>query len=105
MKSHDNTIPKKKKIKEQKKNINSDQSNADPSEDGRIYGIYHLNMGELSHNLGDDSKWLLAQSREGQMANKYNIINSIKREYNVISSFLIPEKRAKHKDSHYSPIL
>ena len=56
MKSHDNTIPKKKKIKEQKKNINSDQSNADPSEDGRIYGIYHLNMGELSHNLGDDSK-------------------------------------------------
>ena len=39
------------------------------------------------------------------MANIENRINGIKFECNVLSSFLKPMKRAKRKNSHYSPIL
>ena len=39
------------------------------------------------------------------MASTENIINDIKRECNILSSFLNPTKHAKHKNSHYPPIL
>ena len=59
------TASQKKEGKKQKKNPNSDQSNADPSEDEHIYGIDHLNLGEPVHDSEDYSKWILAQRREG----------------------------------------
>ena len=46
MKSHDETIQKNKRRKKQKKKLNSDQANVDPSQDGNIYGIDCMNLGE-----------------------------------------------------------
>ena len=56
MKSHDGSIPKNRKGKNQKKKPNSDQANLDPSEDERIYGIDRLKLGEPAHDLENDSK-------------------------------------------------
>ena len=51
VKSHDEPIPKKKKGKKHKKMQKIEQYNADPSDDGRIYGIDHINLGETSHDF------------------------------------------------------
>ena len=44
MTSHDEPIPKKKKVKRQSKKTKSDQDDADPLEDGRNYGLDRLNL-------------------------------------------------------------
>ena len=62
--------PPKRRREKSEENPNIYQDNADPSEDWRIYGIDRLNLGEPAHDLENNSKWLLAQNREGQMANK-----------------------------------
>ena len=70
MVSHDTPIPREGKLKKQNKKPKSDQANTAPSEDGRSYGIDRLNLGELANNLESDSKLILAQRWEVQMANK-----------------------------------
>ena len=45
MKYHDEPIHKKKKVKRQSKKPKSDQSDADPSEDGRNNGLDSINLG------------------------------------------------------------
>ena len=50
MKSHDGPIPKNKKGDNQKKNPKSEQAKADPSEDGRNYGIDCLNLDKPAHD-------------------------------------------------------
>ena len=93
MVSHDKPTPRKKKGKNQKKKLKSDQSLADPSEDGCTYGIDRLNLGKPANDSESDpksenkSEWLLAHRREGHMENKENRNNSTKRECNVLSSF------------------
>ena len=54
MKSHDEPIPKKNKVQNQKKKSNSYQANSDPSEDGRIYVIDRLNLNKPAHDLEND---------------------------------------------------
>ena len=103
MKYHDEPIPRNRKGKIQNKKLKSDQANADISEDGRNYGLEHLNLGEPAQDSENDSECLLTKIRESQRAKNKN--NSIKRKCNVLSNFLNPMKRAKHKISHYSPIL
>ena len=56
MKSHDEPIPKHNKGKRQNKKPSSDQANADPSEDGRNYGIEPLNLGEPVQDSENDSE-------------------------------------------------
>ena len=56
MKSHDETIPKIRKGKNQKKNTKSDQDNAYPSESEIYYGIDRLNLGEYAHDSENNSK-------------------------------------------------
>ena len=56
MKSHDETIPKKKKGKNQKKKPKSDQANENQSEDERNYGIDLLNLGEPAHDSENNSE-------------------------------------------------
>ena len=51
MKYHDEPIPKKKKVRNQKKNPKSDQANAEQSEDGRIYGILASYFAEISREF------------------------------------------------------
>ena len=105
MKYHDEPTPKNKKGENQGEKPKSDQAITDPSEDDFIYGIDRLNLGKPVYDSKIDSKWLLTQRREFQMANKENRNNYTKREYNELSSFLIRMKRAESKTSHYSPTL
>ena len=56
MKSHDKPISRKKKGKRQNKKSNSDQADADPSEDGRNYVLDRLNLGETAQESESDSK-------------------------------------------------
>ena len=44
MKSHDETILRKKKVKSKNKNPRSDQADTDPLEDGCNYGLDRLNL-------------------------------------------------------------
>ena len=67
--SHAEPIPRRNR-KSQKKNPKSNQANADPWEDGLNYGIDSLNLAEPSNYSVNDYKWLLAQLREGHMADK-----------------------------------
>ena len=46
MKSHNEPIPRNKKVTRQNKITNSDQANADPSEYERNYGLDRINLGE-----------------------------------------------------------
>ena len=98
MKSHDEPIPRKKKGRGHNKKLNSDQAYADTSEDGRNCGLERLNLGEPAQDSENESECLLAKSKEIQRAKNRN--NSIKRECNVLSNFINPTKRAKHKISH-----
>ena len=59
---------------------------------------------ESSRTCTGLEKLLLAQSREGQSEDTENRNNGIKLECMVLTNFLNPTKRAKHKNSHYSPI-
>ena len=88
------THPKKEEGKNQGEKPKSDQANADPSEDERIYGIDRMNLGEPAHDLEIDSKLILAQLMEVHMTDKENRNNCTKRECNVLYSFLNPTKRA-----------
>ena len=54
MKSHDEPIPRKKRGKKQNKKPKSDQANANPSEDGRNYGLGRLNMEEPAQDSEND---------------------------------------------------
>ena len=82
----------------------SESAKTDTEDCENTYVIVHLKMGEANHDL-DDSKWLLAQRRIGQMENNINNYKSITHEFNVLSNILNPMKRAKSKNNHYSPIL
>ena len=46
IKSHDEPIPRNKKGKGKNKKTESDQADADPSEDGRNYGLDRMNLGK-----------------------------------------------------------
>ena len=98
-----NPSQERKMEKMQNKKSKSNQADADPSEDGRNYGLDCLNLWEPAQDSLSDSKWLLRQSGKIQRAKKRN--NSIKRECDVLYNFINPNKRAKRKNSHYSPIL
>ena len=87
--------PNKNRVKNQNKKRNSGPESADPSDDGRTYVIYHLNLGEPKNDWGSDTKWIFVQFREGQTENKKYINNITKHECNVLSIFLNPIKRAK----------
>ena len=67
---HDAPIPRKKKGKNKKKKHKSDQANSDPSEDWSTYGIDHMNLGKPENESESDSRWLLAQGREGYTTKK-----------------------------------
>ena len=56
MKYYDDPIPRKKNIKGQNNKSNSDQANADPSEDGRNYGLDCLNLVETAQESESDSE-------------------------------------------------
>ena len=56
-------LPQGKKKKKKSKNRKSEQSSADPSEDGRTYGIERLNIGESANYSKNESEWILAQFR------------------------------------------
>ena len=56
MVSHAESNPKNKKGGKQKEKTKSKQANADPSQDGRTYGIDHLNLGEPVNDSESDSK-------------------------------------------------
>ena len=103
MTSHDEPIPKKKKVKRQSKKTKSDQDDADPLEDGRNYGLDRLNLWETEQESESNSEWLPTQRREIQRSKNRN--NSIKCECNILSNFQSPTKRAKNKTSNYSPII
>ena len=94
-----------KRGKNQAKKPKSDKDTAVPKEKELTYGVESLNLGNPAVESENDSKLLLAQLREVQMANKKYINNSIKRECNVPYNFLNPTKHARTKNSHYSPIL
>ena len=67
----------------------SEKYNVVPSENGRTYGIDHLNLGKPANDSESDPQLLLAQLREDQIANKrYN--NITKRECNVLFNFENP---------------
>ena len=99
----DAPIPRKKNGRDQAKNPKSEKDAAVPSEEELTYGIYRLNLGKTvndsegfsklenefkhAYDLVIESKWLLAQRREGQMANQKNRNNSTKRECNILSNF------------------
>ena len=55
------------KRESQNKESKSDNSNADPSEDGLNYSIDCLNLLEPVNDSQNDSELLLAQHREGHM--------------------------------------
>ena len=54
MKFYDDPIPKKRRGKWLNEKSNSDQADADPSEDRRNYGIHCLNLGETAQELESD---------------------------------------------------
>ena len=66
MKSHDEPIPRNKNRKRDNKKPKSVQADADPSEDGRNYGLDRMNLGETAQESESNSKLLLAQSGEIQ---------------------------------------
>ena len=69
------------------KNPKSDKDTAVTSEKELTYGIERINLCDPAVNLESNSKRILAHCREGQMANKKYINNSIKRECKVLSIF------------------
>ena len=71
------------------KKSNSESTKADPKDWENTYGIDHLKIGEATPN-SDDSKWLIAQLRIGQMKNKVNNEKSLTHECNVLSNILNP---------------
>ena len=55
MSSHDKRIHNKNK-KNLPKKLKSEYSKAEPSEDGRTYGIDHLNLGNYANDSESESK-------------------------------------------------
>ena len=56
MNSHDEPTQRKKKGKSHSKKTKIDQTDTDPSQDGRNYGLDRLNLGETAHELEIDSE-------------------------------------------------
>ena len=105
MESHDDPIHKEKKGKQLIEKCKSKSAKSDPSEIGRTYGIDHLNLGESTHNLDNNSARILTQRMKFQMANKVSKDSSITHVCNVLSNLLNPTKHAISKIDNYSPIL
>ena len=76
MESHYYHIPKKKKKKKLIKKSSNEGAKADPSDEGRTYGIDCLNLGETTNDSESNSQWILVQSRKGQISYKINKYNS-----------------------------
>ena len=93
------------KVKSQAKNPNINKDTAVPKEKKHTYEIDRLSLVNQAVKSENDSKWLLAQRREGWTRNEKQINNSIKHEYNALYNFLNPTKRTGTKNSHFSPIL
>ena len=72
-------LSKKEKIK-----INRKPETASSDEEGRIYGIDRLKLGDASNELNSDSYWLLAHRRYFKTANKRNNMLSNNNECNVL---------------------
>ena len=70
------------------KNIKSDTNPTASTDDGHIYVIDCLNLGETAHDSDSDSKWLPVQGRKNQMENKENSNVSNTHKCNVLSIFL-----------------
>ena len=56
MESHDDPIPKKIKREKLIKQSNNEGAKADPSDEGRTYGIDYLNLGEVANDSESNSK-------------------------------------------------
>ena len=89
----------------QKDSLEIENNTEVSQEKERIYGIDRLNLGDPAVESESDSESILAHRRKYQMENKEYRNNSIKRQCNVLSNFFNPTKRARPKNSHYSPIL